>query len=211
MDFPNIKYNGDVSKFIEAEDDPFASISLYKDIDYFQDESFYTKFVKGCERSIRSSKDYKAFIHYIKTILGINFCQVSSHIYDEPGVSIEMHHGPIFNLFDIVSVILNHFLRTGKKITTMRITDAVLQEHFDLHVQVVMLAVTNHEAAHNRDLFLNVKQGIGNLTEFINLYKDDLDDIHKYKIWNYINMCKGNDSFDRGYLDVDHVEKVIKL
>lgn len=210
MEFANIKYNGDISKYIEAEDDPYASISLYKDIDYFQDETLYTKFIKGCESFIRTSPDYRAFIAYIKNVLGINFCQVSSHIYDTDA-SIEMHHGPIFTLFDITSVILNYFLKTGKKINTFRIADTVLQEHFDLHVQVVMMATTNHEAAHNKDLFLHVNQGIGNLTEFIDLYKDYLDDIHKYKIWNYLNMCKSNPSFDRGYLDVDHVSKVIKF
>lgn len=210
MEFVNIKYNGDISKYIEAEDDPYASISLYKDIDYFQDEAMYTKFIKGCESFVRTSTDYRAFIAYIKNVLGINFCQVSSHIYDTDA-SIEMHHGPIFTLFDITSVILNYFMKTGKKINTFRIADAVLQEHFDLHVQVVMMAITNHEAAHNKDLFLHVNQGIGNLTEFIDLYKDYLDDIHKYKIWNYLNMCKSNPSFDRGYLDVDHISKVIKF
>mgnify|MGYP007007388690 CR=1 FL=1 len=56
-----------------------------------------------------------------------------------------------------------------------------------------------------------MNQGTGNLTEFIDIYKDCLDDIQKYKIWNYINMCKSNPSFDRGYLDIEHVEKVIKF
>lgn len=210
MEFANIRYVGDVSKFIEAEDDPYATISLNKDMDYFQDDTNYTKFVKKCEQGVRTSKDYKIFISFIKNILGINFCMVSSSIYDTDA-TIEMHHGPIFTLYDVTSVILNYFIKTGKKINTPRIIDAVLQEHFDLRVQVVMLAVTNHEAAHNRDLFLNVKQGIGNLTEFLNLYKDYLDDIHKYKIWNYLNLCKANPSFDRGYLDVDHIEKMIKL
>lgn len=210
MEFGNIKYIGDVSKYIEAEDDPYTSISLYKDIDYFQDEIAYSKFVKACEKTIRTSKDYKVFISYIKEILGINFCQVSSSIYTTDA-TIEMHHGPILTLYDITSIILNYFLKTGKKINTLRITDAVLQEHFELRVQVVMLAKTNHEAFHNRDLFLNVNQGIGNLTEFLDLYKDCLDDIQKYKLWNYINMCKANPSFDKGYLDVDHISKVIKL
>lgn len=210
MDFANIKYIGDVSKSIEAADDPYAMISLNIDTDTLQDESVYSKFVKTVERDVRRSDDYKIFISHIKNVFGINFCQVSSHIYDTDA-TIEMHHGPIFTLYDVVSVILNYFMKTGKKINEFRLTDAVLQEHFDLRVQVVMMAVTNHEAFHNRDLFLNVKQGIGNLTEFIDRYKDCLDDIHKYKIWNYINLCKENDSFDRGYLDVDHIAKVIKL
>jgi len=210
LDFKNIHYNGDVSKFIEAEDDPYACISLYKDIEYFQDEVEYTKFIKTCERFIRTSPDYSVFVSYIKKKLGVNFCQVSSRIYDTDA-TIEMHHGPIFTLFDVVSVVLNDFIKTNKKINTLRITDKVLDEHFALRVQVVMLATTNHEAAHNKDLFLNIKQGIGNLTEFIDFYKDCLDDIQKYKIWNYIQMCKANPSFDRGYLDVSHVEKMIKL
>ena len=210
MEFGNIRYVGDVSKFIEAKDDPYAMICLHKDLDYFQDDTYYSKFVKSCEKSIRNSKDYKVYIAYIKEILGIKFCQVSSHICDDDA-TIELHHGPIFTLYDVTSVILNYFLKTGKKINTMRITDAVLQEHFELRVQTVMLATTNHEAAHNRDIFLNLRQGVGNLTEFIDMYKDCLDDIQKYKIWNYINMCKANPSFDRGYLDVDHIAKVIKL
>lgn len=210
MDFANIKYIGDISKYIEAKDDPYAAISFYKDIEYFEDSTRYSKFVKSVESSVRRSKDYKVFISYIKNVLGINFCQVSSNIYDTDA-TIEMHHGPIFTLYDITSVMLNYFLKTGKEINTLRLTDAVLEEHFELRVQVVMMAVTNHEAAHNRDLFLNVRQGIGNITEFISRYKDCLDDIHKYKLWNYINICKSNDSFDRGYLDVDHVAKIIKF
>lgn len=210
MEFGNIKYTGDVSKFIEAEDDPYASVCFYKDIDYFQDEVLYTKFVKNCERMIRTSKDYKVFISFIKNVLGFNFCMAQSQISDKDA-TVEMHHGPIFTLYDITSVILNKFIKTGKKINSFRITDAVINEHFAMRVQVVMLAVTNHEAFHNRDLFLNVRQGIGNLTSFIDMYVDCLDDIHKYKIWNYINLCESNPSFDTGYLDIDHVKKMIKL
>ena len=44
MEFPNIQYNGDVSKFVEDKNDPTEVISLYKDSDYFQDERNYDKF-----------------------------------------------------------------------------------------------------------------------------------------------------------------------
>lgn len=208
MDFSGIKYKGDICKYIESDDN--EAISLYKDIDYFQDEVLYSKFVKHCETRIRTSKDYSAFVSYIKNILGINFCQVSSHIYDTDA-TIEMHHGPIFTLYDITSIILNWHLKRGKKINSFRIVDKVLDEHFERRVQVVMLAKTNHEAFHNRDLFLHVNQGIGNLNEFIEMYLNCFDDEHKYKIWNYINMCKSNPSFDRGYLDIDHIAKIVKL
>lgn len=210
MDFANIHYVGDVSKFIEAEDDPTVNISLNKDIDYFQDIKIASNFIKGCESKIRTSPDYKIYVGYIKGVIGINFCQACPNIYDTDA-TVELHHGPIFTLYDITSVILNNRLRTGKKINTPRIVDAVLEEHFDLRVQTVMLAKTNHEAAHNRDLFLHVNQAFGDLNAFIEKYQQDLEDLHKYKIWHYINMCKSNPSFDRGYLDIEHISKIVKL
>lgn len=210
MNFGNIVYNEDVSRFVEVEGDPESSISLNKDLDYFRDDDCYVKFVKKCEQLVRHSPDYPIFVRWVKDVLGINFCQVSSQIYDTDA-TIEMHHGPIFTLYDITSIVLNDFLKRNRKINSMRIVDQVIQEHFDCRVQVVMLAVTNHEAAHNRDLFLNVNQGIGDISGFIEKYRNELEDIHKYKIWNYINLCKNNPSFDRGYLDIDHISKIVKL
>src|SRR5574343_545945 len=142
MKLPNIEYKGDISKFIEAKDNPYEAISFYKDTDYFTDEIMYNKFVKEVEKLVRTSKDYSAFVSYIKNILGINFCQVSSKIYDTDA-TIEMHHGPIFTLYDICCVILNYYIKTGRKITTFRIANAVIEEHFAMRVQVVMMAVTN--------------------------------------------------------------------
>lgn len=210
MKLPNIEYKGDVSKFIEAKDDMFANISFYKDIDYFTDEVLYSKFVKDVEKMVRTSKEYSAFISYIKNILGINFCQVSSKIYDTDA-TVEMHHGPIFTLYDVVSVILNSYIKRGYKINTYRIADRVIDEHYSLHVQVIMMAVTNHEAIRNRDIFNNFHQGIGDIDAFLKTYGAYLDDEHKYKIWNYMKMCEDNPSFDRGLLDVDHIKKFINL
>ena len=65
MKLPNIEYKGDISKFIEAKDNPYEAISFYKDTDYFTDEIMYNKFVKEVEKLVRTSKDYSAFISYI--------------------------------------------------------------------------------------------------------------------------------------------------
>lgn len=210
MDFKEIRYVDDSTKSIESINDPNDYITLWKDLEYFDDGTKYTKFIKQCEQGVRRSKEYKAFINYIKNILGFDFCMVSSHIYGNDA-TIEMHHGPIFTLYDIVMVVLEYFIKKNKRISTFRIVDCVIDEHFDLCVQVVMLAITNHEAVHNKDLFLNVRQGIGDLNSFILKYKDYLTDIQKYKIWYYINMCKSNPSFDKGYLDIQKIEKEIKL
>lgn len=215
MNLPNIAYNGDISKFVTpAEYDDYEAISFYKDKEYFLDSVNFSNFVKAVERQVRTSDDYKKFISYIKNELGVNFCQVSSKIYgsDEPGakITVELHHGPLFTLYDIASVITNWFIMTDKKITTFRVTDKVLDEHFALRVQCIMLAKTNHEAVHNRDIFLHLNQGIGDIDAFIKAYTPFLDDEQKYKIWNYINLCEETNfgkSFDRGFLDTEYIKK----
>lgn len=218
MNLPNIKYNGDISKFITAKDDPAECISFYKDRDYFDDVANYSKFIKAVEKTVRTSDDYSAFVGYIKNELGVNFCQVSSKIYEssDPGakVTIELHHGPLFTLYDICSVITNYFIANKKKITTFRVADQVLEEHFALRVQCVMLSKTNHEGVHNRDIFLHLNQGIGDIDAFIKMYTKYLEDEQKFKIWNYINLCDSSNfgkSFDKGLLDVDYIKKNVKI
>ena len=215
---PNLQFSGDYAKFVENAEDPSSCISFYKGPDYFEDISVRDKFIRSVEQMVRTSDDYKHFIRWIKTTVGINFCQVSSSIvdHDEAGhgpknTIIEMHHGPLFTLRDYVMAVLYSFLDQGKPVTTFTITDQVLEEHYKLHVQVVMLTKTNHEAVHNRDIFLNLRQGIGNISEFIKEYAPYFDDDQKYRIHRYIALCKDNDSYDNGILDVNDVEPFVPL
>ena len=208
MNIPGIVYKGGIIRTVEADDSDDV-ISMYKEREYFDEIEVYNSFVKKCEKVVRTSQDYSNFIKYIKEILGINFCQVSSQIVSGDA-TIEMHHGPIFTLFDYCAIILNEFLALGKKISTFRIANRVIQEHYDLRVQVVMLAVTNHEAVTNRDLFLNIRQGIGNVNEFIAKYGQYFDDDQKFKVWSYIEYSKHNDTYDTGILDVKNVTKMLR-
>lgn len=206
---PNIEYAGDFAKYVEAADSNYDCISFYKPAEYFSVSENYTKFIKACEKTVRTTPDYKAFIDYVKSVIGLDFCQVSSQIYS-CDATIEMHHGPLLTLWDYVSVILNHDLEKGYKISTFRIADKVIQEHFDLHVQVVMLAKTNHEAVHNRDIFLNVRQGFGDVGAFIDKYQKYFSESLKYRIMKYLDICKDTDSFDNNLFDTEKVEKVIR-
>lgn len=213
MEMPNIKYKGGISCFIEASDEEDALL-YFKDQEYFIDDSAYSKFIKEVEKVVRTSKDYSKFVGYIKNTLGINFCQASSKIFESDRVQIEMHHGPIFSLYDICEVILNWFIQTGQRINTFRVANKVLDEHYALRVQVIMLSVTAHEATHNRDIFTHFNQGIGNVNDFIKIYSPYFNDEQKYKIWNYLALCQGSEfgkSFDTGILDTEHIKKYIKL
>ncbi len=205
---PNIEYAGDFCKNMSAADNKYASISFYKPREYFSLSENYTEFIKAVENSVRKSDDYKAYISYIKNVIGINFCQVSSDIIDTDA-TVEMHHGPLFTLWDYCSILLNKEIDDGKAITTFDISEKVIEEHFANRVQVVMLAVTNHEAVHNRDIFLNIRQGFGDIAGFIEIYQKYLTDNQKYRLARYISLCESTDSFDNNLFDVEKVKRCI--
>ena len=72
-----------------------------------------------------------------------------------------------------------------------------------------MLAKTNHESVHNRDIFLNIKQGFGHLDQFIEKYADHLTLEQKYRIAKYIEICECTDSFDNYIFDNAKVKKIV--
>lgn len=211
MELPNIVYKGDIGKTIGSESDFYDTISMMKTYDDFLNEIEYSKFVKACESMVRTHPDYKVFINYIKNKLGIDFCQVFSNITDKIDATVEFHHGPIFTLYDICEIELSKYLKEGYQVNTFDIANSVLDLHFALKVNGVMLSKTVHEMVHNNDVFINVSQNIGDVNAYIEEYHQYFNPEVKYKIYNYLKMCESNSSFDRGSLDLDHIKKYIEL
>ncbi len=119
---------------------------------------------------------------------------------EEGKLSIEMHHGPILTLFDYVSIVVDHLLEEGKMFTTFHVAKIVLEEHFNNNVQVVMLSKTAHETYHAENIFINFKQGFGDLNAFLTKYHKGLQNEQIMKINRFIEMSKKYDSFDRDLL-----------
>lgn len=211
MELPNIRYKGNVSKDVIAADDYFQEIHYYKTSDDFIDESTYSKFIKEVERVVRSNPDYKVFIDYIKHTLGIDFCQVFSHVYDKVDATIEFHHGPVFSLYDICEIELHRFLSEGHKVNVYTVADSVLDLHFQMKINGVMLSKTVHEMAHNGDYFINVSQNIGDINTYIQERARYFTSEIKYKLWNYCKLCESNPSFDKGALDLEVVKTYLKV
>jgi hypothetical protein len=209
MNIPNITYKGNLAKDISADNDYYQGISYFKTIEDFIDESSYSRFIKSVENMVRTSNDYKTFINYIKHTLGLDFCQVFSKISDVDA-DIEFHHGPIFNLYDICEVELTKFIKTGQRINTFRIADSVIDLHFSMKVNGVLLCRTAHEMFHEQEIFINVNQCIGDVNTYIKENARYFTPEVRYKIWNYVNMCESNDSFDKGALDLAVVKTYIK-
>lgn len=212
---PDIEYtrekNGNnIIPIIEARQSMYR-IPLYKEEEYFSNIESYVNFIKGCERAIRQSDRYKKYIYYLKNIVGLNHCQVLPEIEpdDKGKIEIEMHHGPIFTLYDYCEIMVEYFLIQKRKISTFRIADAVMDEHQKNHVQVVMLLSTVHEEVHNRNIFINYNQAFGDLNAFIKKYGIAINDSLKEKLNKYIDRSMMMDSTDFGILKLN--DAVIRL
>lgn len=214
---PDIIYRlSDDNKFIPVVD---AETSLYeipfaKSVDYFSNVEAYDRFIKDVERAVRTNNRYRKYIYYLKNVVGLKNCQVMSDIIPDPDgkIELEMHHGPIFTLYNYVQIVLEWYLIKNKKVTTFRIADTILDEHCKYNnIQVVMLLATIHEEVHNRNIFINYKQAFGNLNEFVKKYGEAIFPELKRKLNMYIDRSLIQDSSDFGVLKLNdailkHVE-----
>lgn len=214
---PDITYTSinDNNKYNPTIDSPNSiyQIPLYKDVEYFSNIESYVNFIKGCERQVRQSDRYKKYIYYLKNVVGLDHCQVLPDIEpdDQGKIEIEMHHGPIFTLYDYCEIMLEYFILKKRKISTFRIADTILDEHQKNHIQVVMLLSTVHEEVHNRNIFINYQQAWGDLNAFINKYGIALSKPLKEKLNRYIDKSIMYDSNDFGILQLnDSIMKVMR-
>lgn len=192
---PDIIYDkSNITPIIDAKTS-FYKILMYKDVDYFSNYESYVNFIKGCEKAVRQNDRYRKYINYLKKEVKLNKCQVFKNITDEDA-DIEMHHGPIFTLFDICAIVLEYFLLKKWKISTFRIANAVLDEHQKNRVQVVMVSTTVHQEIHNGDIFINYHQAWGDLNAFIKKYKDAISDEYREQLNRYIDRSLLYDSND---------------
>ena len=116
---------------------------------------------------------------------------------------IEMHHGPIFTLFDICAIVLEYFIIKKWKISTFRVADVVLTEHQKNRIQVVMVSTTVHQSIHNGDIFINYHQAWGDMNAFIKKYKCALSNEYREQINRYVDRSLLYDSTDFGVLKLN--------
>lgn len=184
---------------------PFE-ISYEKDRSFFMVLENYVGFIKGCENFIRHSKDYSDYISALKD-LGLTHCQVLGNIDSSLSisgheVSVEMHHGPIFTLFDYCGCLIMYLLKNGFTVNTPKIAKIIMNEHWAGNIQTVMLSTTVHQAVDSGKLFINLNQAYGNLNGFLKKYSEGLTIYQCEKINRYIELSKKYKSTDNGIFDL---------
>ena len=107
-ELPDIIYDkSKITPIVDAKTS-FYKILMYKDEDYLSNYESYVNFVKGCEKAVRNNDRYKKYINHLKKEVKLTKCQVLKNVTDQDA-SIEMHHGPIFTLFDICAIVIEYF------------------------------------------------------------------------------------------------------
>lgn len=197
------KKKSDANYFVTADDDSYIGLYVEPQV-LLHDYDEYEKFIKGIELAVRKDDRYTEYVGKLHKA-GLNRCAILGNLtVSDSSADIEMHHGPIFNLFDICDIVTRAlFARKEPEIDTFKVADIVLEEHRLDNIQVVMLSKTGHKSTHNGDSFIHIKATVGRIDRFIDRWHDGLQREHKQYISRYIKQCKNYDeTIDNGLFDV---------
>lgn len=200
---PNIEYRRDERKrpYIDS-DSSLYTIPFFKPDEYLSNIESCNYFIGGVEKLVRGHDRYSKYKKYLMEEVRLDHCQVLKDLTNLD-CDIELHHGPIFTLYDIVSIVIEYFRLHKWKISTFRIADQVLTEHEANRVNCVMLASTIHEQVHNRNIFISMKQAWGDTNAFVDKYYDAISPEYRMKYNRYVDQSMMRESEDYGTLELN--------
>jgi hypothetical protein len=125
--------------------------------------------------------------------VGLRNCAIFSEI-DDSVAPIEMHHGPVFTLYDIVEIEISYLFKHKEPINSANVTHHILKDHFDNIIQVTMLCEMAHAQVHafaktkNEKFFLSGDGSWGDFGKFVDKYHESFNLQHIQKIQRYIQL-----------------------
>ena len=174
------------------------------------------KFIERTKRIVRSSKEYKDYIRYLKENMDMDRCVFFKKVKHTSGNAIksEVHHEPV-TLDDIVRTVINKQLAEGRKLNDLDVANEVMELHYNDMVGLVPLSETIHELVHSdtNKVFVPLNMVYGNFNKFFELYQDYMEDDILTRLEFKIDQTKNmtEDAFDAlaveyEYLEVDGVD-----
>lgn len=178
------------------------------------------KFIKRVEGIIRSSKEYKDYIHFLKEHMDLDQCIFFQAVSPEENkrFRVELHHEP-FTLYDYVSVVLDKCLDEGKPINDLEIADEVLELHYNNMVGLVPLSKTVHRLVHESvKVMVPLNMVYGSYDEFLEKYEKYIPEYMYDKLEEKLRKTENltEDSFNAltqefRYIEVEGREDLQKL
>lgn len=182
---------------------PQMYIQFNKKETNFINNDEYTKFVKATENLIRKSKEYRGYIAYLKEKVGLRNCVVFGNV-DDSKATVEMHHGPIFTLYDYVEITITHLFKNKEPVNSFRVARQVMRDHYDNLVQIVMVSEAVHKVIHapkkgNQKYFISIDSAWGDVVKYLTQYVHSINFTHISKIKRYLDdYAKYGSTDERG-------------
>jgi len=160
----------------------------------FEAEAEYKKFIRNCERLIRSCIEYRHWKNYIIDVLGINTCMITDERIDE--CTIEVHHH-LPSLYVAVAALINKKLEMEEEFSTFDIAQSAIELHFMNKIGYVTLIKSMHEKFHKG--FLNIPSELirGDYQYFLREYGGYIDDEDMDVINRRLSINESNCSWRR--------------
>ena len=113
------------------------------------------KFIKQCEKVIRSSMEYREYMRFLKEHMDFNRCAVLPRIVSGEGkrYSIEIHHEP-FTLYDLVDIEITRREVLGLPMRVLEIAEHIMAIHYDGLIGLIPLCKTQHELIDSHKVFI---------------------------------------------------------
>ena len=166
-----------------------------EDYDLFNEKDF-KKYIDDIERMIRSSREYREAVQYMRKFINMNtslFFQNINNI-ETTKIKIELHHHP-FTLYDIVLTVFNKRSRLQEPLDIELVAKEVAYLHYFLIIGLVPLSRTEHKLVHNQALFIPLKLNgkpivLGDYNKFIEMYERDIPEDAMVRFNTYKDLTK---------------------
>ena len=205
MELPGIIFEGTTAPIVDSDNADYY-LEFDKTDEYFAYYDNRVQFYKKTEALVRKHKFIqRVYPKYLKEIVGLNTCQLMPGIEadDKNKVKIEMHHGPILTLFDVVEIVTSHMINNREEhINTFSVANKVVEEHRLNRVGVMFLCKSAHQKVHDEGIYLNYKHAFGDVNAFLQEYSDGVDKDMRMKINDYIAWSMENDSTDNNIFEL---------
>jgi hypothetical protein len=190
VDIPNNEQRIEFTMSVSDFDINNAQIASEEDID--------VKMIGYIEKQVRNSYEYRAYITYLKEELDLTRCALLPNIdIKNIEVGLEFHHHP-FTLYDIAEAVTKSMfsdLKENETLSTFKVAEKIVEEHYANKVGLIPLTETLHEMAHNNSIVIPMDKVNGNYKEFIREYhkhldKDKLDRIEALEKYSMTDEAK---------------------
>jgi hypothetical protein len=136
----------------------------------------YENFIKSVEKLVRSSHEYRLWVHYITETLGYSTCAFTKESNNECPVIV--HHHPI-TLYTIVKGVVNNFLSKEVEFSSFDVATKVIELHFQNKVGYVAMLSDLHSKYHSGFLNIPIEFVNGDYKHILQVYSIEENEYDK--------------------------------